>query len=103
MKRFETPKIELLCNPDLLTDCADVVVTFIADTWERHYKLTEGGLTIDADNGAIILQLEQEDTLEAPENCYARGQVSIKYSDGKRIVSDPFTLPIQWTAYDAII
>lgn len=100
MKKFETPQLCLVTSPEYLRGAVEVIVTLRALSWLAEFSMSSGSVSVDSEAGEISVQLTQKDTEGAPEDYNAKGQVSIIYNDNKRIVSDPFSLRIEWTAHD---
>lgn len=105
MRKFETPEIDLVCNPVWLKDAKTVLVTLISTggTWLKTFSTKDGTLKIDKETGHMVLTVTQEDTAQAPENTIAHGMVNVLTEAGARFSSDPFKIPIMWNAYDEVI
>ena len=105
MRKYETPEIDLACNPVWLKDAKTVLVTLISTggTWLKTFSTKDGTLKVNKDLGHMILRVTQEDTAQAPDNTIACGMVNVLTESGARFSSDPFKIPIMWNAFDEVI
>lgn len=86
--RYQTLSLTIDITPKALEDFTEVIVSVRQGQLVKHFLYSGGSVEVDAGNGALTINLSQEDTAQYRPGAPCAMQVNILTSTGERLVSD---------------